>query len=204
MFPEIIVSIVVWVLHFEFLLEAPTIHMLDLLCLSSIFDTLFEYLPPFHFIWVYMALIYVVLPPSIHPLPPTEFVWELVMVSFYCLYFYKISFPKYFEGMIQKNFSNFTKFFSVFFFPPIMLNIMATCFLILSGSAKRSHFCLDPLFPLSLLPPLLFCSQKDVKNWQVMTTQTTMCITSLLIIPIIQTGNGDTEYWSNFPKGTNC
>lgn len=64
-----------------------------------------------------MALIYVVLPPSIHPLPPTEFVWELVMVSFYCLYFYKISFPKYFEGMIQKNFSNFTKFFSVFFSP---------------------------------------------------------------------------------------
>lgn len=61
------------------------------------------------------------------PLLPKKFIWNLTMVPFYCLYFYKITSPKFWGGMIENNSSNFTELFCLFFF---LWQLVFWCFLL--------------------------------------------------------------------------
>lgn len=90
------------------------IHMLDLLCLASIFNTLTIYTISLH-LSLYSSNLCCSSFLSFSPPTPSPSVYMGFDNGnlFCCLYLYKISYPKYLGGMFQSNFSDFTKHFCV-------------------------------------------------------------------------------------------
>lgn len=145
------------------------------------------------------------------PLLPKKFIWNLTMVSFYCLYFYKITSPKFWGGMIENNSSNFTELFCLFFFfyDNLFFDVFCLTSPLLSGLFLS--FIFIALFSFSLF----FSYNKMLKNWYIklinhnhmdhhvnyLISQQS-CKIGIIVIPIIQMGNWDTECLSNLPKST--